>query len=84
ARAAQEWALLQGLAQRRFGLALRSGQVAVHALRAQGADLRIARQATGAGIPLTLFGGGGLALAERLVKGGPPAALAAGTGAAPR
>lgn len=84
ARAAQEWALLQRLAQRRFGLALRSGQVAVRTLRAQGADLRIARQATGAGIPLTLFGGGGLALAERLVKGGAEPAPVAGPDGAPR
>ncbi len=83
-RTAQEWSRLQGLARRRFGLELRSGQVPVQALRARGADLRIARQPSGAGIPLTLFGGGGLALAERLVKGAAEAPPSADDDGAPR
>jgi hypothetical protein len=53
------------------GLGLRIGRVGVAALRAQGADLRMVKRMLPAGFSLPLFAGGGLSLADRMVKAQP-------------
>jgi hypothetical protein len=59
---------LAGLAQSRFGLSLRVGEVALTAIRDRGADISIRKLSLSPGNTLALFGGGGLELADRLVK----------------
>lgn len=53
------------------GLTLRTGCIRVAELRSQGADLRIVNRAMPAGFSLPLFAGGGLSMADRLVKAQP-------------
>lgn len=54
-----------------LGLSLRVGCVPVKTLRALGSDLRVARRHLSAGFDLALFCGGGLSLADALVKAEP-------------
>jgi hypothetical protein len=60
-----------------LGLTLRIGLVPVAAVRAQGADVRVARFAASDNISLAMFSGGGLAWADAAMKAGrfavPPA-----------
>lgn len=56
------------LARKRFNLDLRVGFVPVSVIREHGAQLLIARHAVSPGNSFALFGGGGVELAERLVK----------------
>jgi len=51
-------------------LTLRVGLVPVEALRAQGADVRVARYAASGNLSLAMFSGGGLAFADAAVKRG--------------
>ncbi len=67
-------AALQGLSEQTapaLGLALRVGRVPVKTLRALGSDLRVARRPMSAGFDQALFAGGGLSLADALVKAHP-------------
>lgn len=52
-----------------FGLEMRVGAVSVAELRQAGKDVRVARLELSPGNSLALFSGGGLALADRLIKG---------------
>ncbi len=53
-----------------LGLALRGALVSVRAIRAAGADLRIARVAASANVDYAMFAGGGRDWAERELKAG--------------
>jgi hypothetical protein len=67
-------AALLGLSARSapaLGLNLRVGCVPVKTLRALGSDLRVARRHLSAGFDVALFSGGGLSLADALVKAEP-------------
>lgn len=67
-------AALQGLSEETapaLGLALRVGRVPVKTLRALGSDLLVARRQLSAGFDMALFAGGGLSLADALVKAHP-------------
>ncbi len=61
-------AALRNHALLHMGLKLRIGCVPVSTLREKGADIKIAKQSLPAGFQLAHFTGGGLALADRLVK----------------
>lgn len=67
---ARAWAGLQAQVAQALGLRLRVGRVPVAELREGGAELRVARHRLSAGFDVALFSGGGISLAERLVKGG--------------
>lgn len=54
-----------------LSLHLRVGCVPVRTLRALGSDLRVARRRLSAGFDMALFSGGGLSLADALVKAEP-------------
>ncbi len=56
------------LAKRKFGLNLRVGGVPVADLRARGKDLTVSKFELSPGNHLAMFAGGGLVLADRLVK----------------
>lgn len=57
-----------GLARARFGLDLRVGMLPMTAIRARGADLAVRKLSLSPGNDLALFSGGGLELADALVK----------------
>ncbi len=59
---------LAGVAQSRFGLTMRVGEVGLGAIRARGAEITVRKFSLSPGNTLALFGGGGLELADRLVK----------------
>ena len=58
----------QSLAKREFNLDLRIGIVPIDDMRRRGADVLVARHEVSPGNCLALFGGGGVELAEKLVK----------------
>lgn len=58
----------RSLAAETFGLELRVGAVSVATLRERGADVAVARFALSRGNDIALFSGGGVELADRLVK----------------
>ena len=62
---------LQALGERQLGLALRLGAVTVAALNQRGAAVRLARRRLGAGFGQALFSGGGVQLAEQLIRAEP-------------
>lgn len=65
---------LLALAQRAeisFGLTLRLGAVSVEELRARGTDVLMAHEGLQAGFKMSIFSGGGVALADTLVKQNP-------------
>lgn len=61
-----------GMARERFGLDLRVGVVPITAIRTQGADLAVRKLSLSPGNDLALFSGGGLELADALVKDDAP------------
>ena len=63
----------QSLAKREFNLDLRIGIVPIDDMRRRGADVLVARHEVSPGNCLALFGGGGVELAEKLVKSTPTA-----------
>ncbi len=67
-------AALSGLAHHArsvFGLTLRLGAVSVAELRSRGADVRLAHERLPGGFSMSIFSGGGVALADELVKQDP-------------
>lgn len=66
------WTGLRSRVRQGLGLELRVGRVAVSELRARGSDLRVARRCLPLGMDVALFAGGGLTLADHLVKSGQP------------
>jgi hypothetical protein len=64
-----ELAALRDLSLERFGLALRVGAVSVAQVEAAGGAIEVARYEVAGGRSIALFRGGGLALAEKLIKG---------------
>ena len=66
--ACQALLALQGVTASMFGLELRVGAVAVADLRARGQDVRLRKYRLSPGNHLAMFAGGGIELAERLVK----------------
>ena len=60
---------VRAMSRREFGLDLRLGAVSVAEVRRAGANVEVARYALSSGVSLAMFRGGGLELAERLVKG---------------
>ena len=61
-----------GLARERFGLELRVGVLPMSTIREHGADLAVRKLALSPGNDLALFSGGGLELADALVKDSAP------------
>ncbi len=59
---------LQQITQRDFGLDLRTGMVSVDTLRARGADVLVGRFVLSSSKSVALFAGGGVQLADHLVK----------------
>jgi hypothetical protein len=53
-----------------LGLALRAALIPVSVVREQGFDVRVARFAPSANVSYAMFAGGGLALADRILKSG--------------
>jgi len=70
-RVAAALAGLQQLARQRFGLELRVGAVPVAELRDQGAAVEVGRLQLAPGRAIAMFRGGGLSLADRLIKADP-------------
>jgi Protein of unknown function (DUF3095) len=64
------------LAAREFGLELRLGMVPIEELRRRGRRVLVAKLALSPGNHLAMFAGGGLELADRLIKDGADFALA--------
>lgn len=67
-------AVLLGLSEQTaptLGLQLRVGRVPIKTLRALGSDLLVARRRLSAGFDMALFSGGGLSLADALIKAHP-------------
>lgn len=62
---------LRTMATTTFGVQLRVGRVAVSQLRSLGSDVRMAKVSMHAGFQLSLFTGGGVALADQLIKQDP-------------
>lgn len=62
---------VQALGERQLGLTLRLGAVEVAALNQRGAAVRLARRRLGAGFGQALFSGGGVQLAEQLIRAEP-------------
>ncbi|GAB4204134.1 MAG: DUF3095 domain-containing protein [Tibeticola sp.] len=62
---------VQALGERQLGLTLRLGMVEVAALNQRGASVRLARRRWSAGFGQALFSGGGVQLAERLIREDP-------------
>jgi hypothetical protein len=58
-----------------FGLELRVGLISVHELRRRGRQVLVAKYQLSPGNYLAMFAGGGLELADRLIKGGAEFAL---------
>jgi len=58
----------RNLAQVGFGLDLRVGAVTLPAIRAQGANVQVAKFRLSPGNHLAMFSGGGVSLADRLIK----------------
>ncbi|MAO91807.1 MULTISPECIES: DUF3095 domain-containing protein [unclassified Hwanghaeella] len=56
------------MAQREFGFDLRIGSVSVKEIRAQGRDVTVSKLRLSPGNELALFGGGGIFLADSLIK----------------
>ncbi|MEY4758276.1 MAG: hypothetical protein RJA34_3174 [Pseudomonadota bacterium] len=67
----QAWLALSARALASTGLELRVGCVQVADVRARGADVRVARHGLAGQMDMALFSGGGLSLAEDLVKTAP-------------
>ena len=63
---------LRAISQAMFGLPLRVGAIPVAELRAQGADVRVRKYELSPGNYLAMFGGGGVELADSLLKNSPP------------
>ncbi|WP_137387854.1 DUF3095 domain-containing protein [Rhodoligotrophos defluvii] len=59
---------LQVVSRQSFGLALRAAAIPVAALRAEGQDLRVRKYELSPGNFLAMFVGGGIQLAEQLIK----------------
>lgn len=57
-------------AEEEFGITLRSAQVPVADIRAQGLDVSVARFQTSSGVDYAMFSGGGLSFAEAQMKAG--------------
>ncbi len=77
---------LQAASRAMFGLELRVGVVAMSELRAGGEDVTVRKHRLSPGNHLAMFAGGGVELAERLIKGAPDEAgyrLTAPPGMAP-
>lgn len=64
----QQLAALQVLAENNFGLKLRVGMIPVADIRAQGAEVLVAKLEITRGKYIAMFRGGGLAAADRLAK----------------
>jgi hypothetical protein len=62
------------LAVGQFGLELRAGMVPVHELKARGRRVLVGKYELSSGNHLAMFAGGGVELAERLIKQADPAA----------
>jgi hypothetical protein len=62
----------RALAAAQFGLELRAGMVPVHELKARGRRVQVAKYELSSGNHLAMFAGGGVELAERLIKQGDP------------
>ena len=62
---------LQSMATEHYEMRLRIGAVKVEEIRKQGADIQVARFELAAGRSIAMFRGGGLAMADRLVKADP-------------
>ncbi len=82
-RVAAAWRGLRARVQESFGLQLRVGAVPVATLRVRGADLRVARRRLPLGSAIALFAGGGVSMAESLVKSEPDRHALPGTDAPP-
>ena len=67
-RAQKELTGLSQLAQKNFQLTLRIGMVEVQELIQSGTQLQVAKYTLPSGVPLAVFQGGGLALAEEKIK----------------
>jgi hypothetical protein len=63
---------LQAISRTTFGLALRVGAIAVADLRAKGAEVRVRKYELSAGNHLAMFAGGGIELADSLLKRAAP------------
>jgi hypothetical protein len=63
---------LQAISRTAFGLALRVGAIPVADLRAKGAEVRVRKYELSAGNHLAMFAGGGLELADSLLKDAAP------------
>ena len=63
---------LRAISQATFGMSLRVGAIPVADLRAQGADVRVRKYELSAGNYLAMFAGGGVELADSLLKNSPP------------
>ena len=63
---------LQGLSKSTFGLELRTGTVPVADVREKGCDIRIRKFRLSPGNYLAMFTGGGMEMADALLKGEPP------------
>ncbi|MDF1750838.1 MAG: DUF3095 family protein, partial [Alphaproteobacteria bacterium] len=56
------------MAQREFGFELRIGSISVKAIREKGVDVTVSKLRLSPGNELAMFGGGGIALADALIK----------------
>ena len=63
---------LRTMSQATFGLSLRVGAIPVADLRAQGTDVRVRKLELSPGNYLAMFTGGGVDLADSLLKSSPP------------
>lgn len=63
---------LQAISRATFGLSLRTGAVPVADLRAKGADVRVRKYELSKGNHLAMFAGGGVELADSLLKSAVP------------
>ncbi len=70
----EDLARLKRLSQQEYGLELRIGYVAVGTLKARGCPVKVAKYELSPGNYLAQFKGGGLTLAEDMIKGNAPQA----------
>jgi len=63
---------LRTMSQATFGLSLRVGAISIADLRAQGTDVRVRKLKLSPGNYLAMFTGGGVYLADSLLKNSPP------------
>ena len=63
---------LRAMSQATFGLSLRVGAIPIADLRAQGTDVRVRKLELSPGNYLAMFTGGGVDLADSLLKNSPP------------